>query len=217
MHTNRPSRSVRVRNKISNSLTGSTSRTILIAALITEGLVIIVAAILWGLFDLTISITPSWYAVRLGVLAAIPLLLLNEITLRYSQAFPSSTIARFSHEIVVPLCKNVSLGLAALLGILSGFGEELLFRGVLPPLITPYFGDYSAGLISSVLFAWVHFIGQELKFLTVIPIYIVVGFYFWWLYTITGDLVAVMVCHGLHNFLVINITRVRSSKMKPVA
>lgn len=212
MYSSRRNRSLRFRNQLSNRLAGNTAKTILIAALITEGLVIIVAAIIWGLFDLTISISPSWAGLLLGGIASAPLLLLNEITLRYSRAFPSSTISRFSHEIVLPLCKNVSPSLAALLGILSGFGEELLFRGALPPLFAPYFGALSAGLISSLLFAWVHFMGQELKYLPVIPIYVSVGLYFWWLYTISGDLFATMVCHGLHNFLVINSTRIRAMR-----
>ena len=48
---------------------------ILVAALITEGLVSIVAFILWGLFDLTVNWGASWENVLFGVGWMIPLFL----------------------------------------------------------------------------------------------------------------------------------------------
>ena len=195
------------RSNLSNHVTKSTARTILIAAIITEGLVIIVAALLWGLFDLAIFITPSWHGALLGVVATLPLLVLNEVTHRYALRVPESTAGQFSREVVVPLCANVSPALAAILGLLSGTCEELLFRGALPPLFSPFLGNVGAGFASSALFAWVHFIGQERRFAPIILLYLGVGLYFWGLTLLTGDLFSAMVCHGLHNFFVINITR----------
>lgn len=191
-----------------------TSVVILLAALITEGLVTIVACILWGLFDIEIFWGDPLRGILFGVLWVIPLFIGNECLFSFITRNPSSIFARFSNEIVTPLCKAVPPALALVLGILSGFGEELLFRAVLLPLLTPVAGIYGAVLLSSALFAWVHFIGQERKYGPLIPLYTVVGIYFCGAFLLHGSVLPVMVCHGLYNFSVILRTRNRRSTLE---
>jgi membrane protease YdiL (CAAX protease family) len=189
-----------------------TSVVILLAALITEGLVTIVAWILWGLFEVELRWGEPLTSIILGLLWVLPLFIGNELLSLFIEQNPSSIFARFSKEVVTPLCEAVPPLLALILGILSGFGEELLFRAVLLPLFTPVTGVYGAILMSSILFAWVHFIGQERKYGALIPLYTLVGVYFSIIFLLHGTALPVMICHGTYNFMVILRTRSKSIK-----
>jgi hypothetical protein len=193
----------------------SSPTTIFIAALITEGLLIIVSYVVSGLMDVPVIWGADPLLVVLGALAAFPLLWMNHFAWRWAEKRPDSLYARFSREIVVPLCKQVKPPLALVLGVLSGFGEELFFRGVLNSLVTDELGAVVSAISTSVLFAYVHFIGQERRFGGMIPLYSAVGLYIWTLVTLTGSLTAAMVCHGLYNFLAIVSIRKEVSKAAP--
>ncbi len=187
-----------------------TSIVILLAALITEGLVTIVACVLWGLFDVEVLWGEPLMSSIFGLLWVLPLFFGNELLFLFIQQNPSSIFARFSSEVVIPLCKAVPPVLALVLGVLSGFGEELLFRAVLLPLVTPLTGVYGAILFSSILFAWVHFIGQERTYGALIPLYTLIGVYFCGIFFIHGSILPAMICHGTYNFMVIVRTRSRN-------
>jgi membrane protease YdiL (CAAX protease family) len=179
------------------------SLTIFAAALATEGLLIIVAYIFAGLF----SAWPFWNAsftnLIIGVLLALPLLVMNHLIWKATLSHPDSVYARFSRQIVVPLCKQVSPPLALFLALASGFGEEIFFRGVANIIAIEHAGPLGAALATSVVFAYVHFIGNVSRFGGMIPLYTVVGLYIWCAWLLTNSLFVAFILHASYNFLAI--------------
>jgi membrane protease YdiL (CAAX protease family) len=181
----------------------STTYHILTAAVVTEGLLVIIAFIFAGLFEVSVHWHQSWLLCAVGVVAALPLLFLNNLLWRWSVSHPESVFARFSRTVIIPLCKQVTPGLAAALAVMSGFGEELFFRGVLNAIVTEHLGLVTAAVLTSVLFAYVHFVGLVKTFGGMLPVYTAVGLYFWALHYWTQSLFAVTVTHATYNFCAI--------------
>jgi membrane protease YdiL (CAAX protease family) len=183
---------------------------IIAAAAATEGLLVIVSYIFAGLLE----VWPNWNAsltqCALGVALAVPLLIMNELLWRFSLTRPGSVYARFSREVVVPLCKQLTPGLALLVALASGFGEELFFRGVLNQVAIANLGPTAAALITSSLFAYVHFIGNVKRFAGMLPLYSAVGLYLWFVEHYSGSLCAVFVTHAAYNF--VTIVRIRNDQ-----
>ncbi len=171
-----------------------------------------VSYILMGLLDLQIPWQDSGARSAVtdcmtGLLATLPLFIGYALVLLWVKKAPSSVYARFQTEVVVPLCREISFPLACVLALLSGFGEELFFRGALSAVITASLGESAYApvlsmIITSVLFAWVHFIGQERRFGTLIPLYALAGGYLWFVVALTSSLLPAMVCHGVYNLVV---------------
>jgi membrane protease YdiL (CAAX protease family) len=194
----------------------STTYHILTAAIVTEGLLVIVSFIFAALFEISLSWHCSWFFLVVGILAAFPLLFLNNLLWRWSQSRPDSVFARFSRTVIVPLCKQVSPPLAVALAAMSGFGEELFFRGVLNAVAIRHAGLLAAALVTSVVFAYVHFVGLVKTFGGMLPIYTAVGLYFWALHFWTQSLFAVTVTHAIYNLCAILWVRFTNSRTKTV-
>lgn len=185
----------------------STQRSILVAAVVSEAALVLLA---FGIFKLTstsVALDASPSQLAAGAAAALPLLALNHLLWKISAKWPESVLARFSREVIVPLCRNISLPLAVLIAIASGFAEELLFRGAINQVLIQTMGQLFAALVSSTLFAYVHFIGNLKRFGGMLPLYTFVGLYLWAVMQLTGSLSAAMVAHGVYNFLAIVLIR----------
>jgi membrane protease YdiL (CAAX protease family) len=139
----------------------------------------------------------------IGLLAAIPLLVGNALLWRWALLNPSSVYARFSREVVVPLCKQIPPRDALIIGVLSGIGEEALFRGALNNLIVSWLGTSVALILTSLAFACVHFIGNFRRYGGMIPLYTAVGALLWVECAVTGSLAAAAITHGFYNFCAI--------------
>ena len=176
---------------------------ILTLAVISEALLIIIASLMAWLFALPIEwhLTPE--AIRAGALAAIPLLLGNHLLWLWTKKHPTSVYARFSRDIIVPLCKRISPGQALIIGLLSGIGEEILFRGSLNQLCLRYGGEIAALSLTSFSFAYVHFIGNVKRFGGMIPLYTAIGGVLWGVWFVTGSLAAAATTHAVYNFCAI--------------
>jgi hypothetical protein len=81
---------------------------------------------------------------------------------------------------------------AVLYALLSGFAEEILFRGALLPWV--------GALASSLLFGALH-IGPDRRLLLWIPVAFTIGLVFASLSLYTGDVAAAAVAHSLVNFI----------------
>lgn len=181
----------------------STSFHILSAAVVTEGLLIIISFIFAGLFDVTIHWRASWALLALGISSAIPLLVVNHLLWRWSRNHPTSVYARFSETVIVPLCRQITPLVAVLLAAMSGFGEELFFRGVFNSIIATNLGLLPAAALTSIVFAYVHFVGLVKKFGGLLPLYSAVGLCFWLLHYWTDSLFTVTITHATYNLCAI--------------
>jgi membrane protease YdiL (CAAX protease family) len=176
---------------------------ILTLAITSEVALIVIAYLISWLCGIELSWSTSATSLTIGALCAIPLLVGNHLLWRWTHNNPSSVYARFSREIIVPLCREVTTFQAFLIGILSGVGEEVLFRGALNLIIAHWGGLFLAFLGSSVAFAWVHFIGNTKRWGGMIPLYTLVGGALWFVWFFTQSLAAAAATHALYNFLAI--------------
>ncbi len=187
---------------------------VLVVAIVSEAILLLVAYVMAYYFGLDLSWNPSLQALVLGVAAAFPLLIGNHLLWQWTQSNPNSVYTRFSREVVVPLCRRVSTFDALCIGILSGIGEEALFRGSLNLLLSRWGGFWFALFVSSVAFAWVHFIGSFKRYGGMIPLYSAVGGVLWLVWFQTDSLAAAAATHATYNFIAIVSIR-RMAKRSP--
>lgn len=182
---------------------------VLLAAVISEGLLVIGAFLILLVTDhtLTWNLTPR--SVIQAILLTIPPLVMNALLWKYSESHPHSVYGRFSNEIIVPLCRHMNLATTYIVALLSGSCEELFFRGALNYLCSENLGVVAACAVTSLLFALVHFIGNFERYGAMIPIYIIMGLYLWGVHYGTKSLAAVAITHGLYNFIVITMVRIK--------
>ncbi len=185
----------------------SQHRSILVAAFVSEAVLALLAFGIFKITSLSVSLQASPSDVALGAASAIPLLILNHVLWRMSAKRPDGVFARFSREVVVPVCRSIAPLSAAVVALLSGFAEELLFRGAISLVLQEAAGMAVAAVVSSVLFAYVHFIGNLKRFGGMLPLYTFVGLYLWGVAQLTGSLAAAMVAHAAYNFLAILLIR----------
>ena len=99
-------------------------------------------------------------------------------------------VREVSDELAAVVLQGTSPAGLVLISLLSAVGEEVLFRGVLLPLL--------GVVISSVIFGLLH-VGPDRRYLLWTVWAVAVGFLFAGLYEWTGGLLAPVVAHALHN------------------
>jgi hypothetical protein len=137
-----------------------------------------------------------------GMLAAAPMLLLAALVIKIPWSFTRSLV-RLIERLVVPFFCDWPVVEMAVVAAIAGFGEELLFRGVVQQAAGRALGDVGGLLVASVAFGLVHFLSAAYAaFATVI------GLYCGWLWLASDNLLVPMVAHGLYDFLaLIYLTR----------
>jgi membrane protease YdiL (CAAX protease family) len=129
-----------------------------------------------------------------GAAAAVPLIALF-LTMLTWPIGPLSRVKRFCEEEVVPLFDQSYWSELALISLSAGVCEEMLFRGVLQASFTHWLGLAWGLALASVLFGLLHPITVfYIGFVTVL------GFYLGAIWIINGNLLTVMVTHGLYDF-----------------
>ena len=141
----------------------------------------------------------DWQDAFLGLAATLPPLGAFWLCLKLPLG-PLRTIARFLEEMLVPMFRDCGLVQLAILAVLAGVGEEMLFRGVVQATAAAWIGEphgVTLGLlIAAVLFGLLH---------AVTPTYAVlaglIGLYLGWLWLAVGNLLAPIVVHALYDFV----------------
>lgn len=126
------------------------------------------------------------------------LLLMLQIPLYFLlRAFPRlfRGSRQFVKEVLEPFCRQLTYRQALLVSLGAGIGEELLFRAAL----LPWLGI----LISSALFAVVHFGTAAHRYPLLICCYFLISLGFSFQYLLTGDIFSVILAHALYDFLAI--------------
>jgi membrane protease YdiL (CAAX protease family) len=176
---------------------------ILIAALISEGLLVALGMVVAWAFSLNTQWNISARMAAYGVALASGPLLVNYYIWKQSLANPDSVYSRFSHEIITPLCRQISIPTALSVAILSGGCEEYFFRGVLSAALSHHSSLPVACLFSSIMFAGIHFIGNFKRFGGMMPLYTAMGIYMWLAAYFSGSLFCAAVLHGSYNLAAI--------------
>ncbi|HEY2827032.1 MAG TPA: CPBP family intramembrane glutamic endopeptidase [Pirellulales bacterium] len=157
-----------------------------------------VAACLIGIF----LKTPPWQCIvwrqadaGWGLTAALPLVV-GLLIMRRIRGGPLGRLNATVDEMLVPLFARCSIVQLALISAVAGIGEELLFRGVLQPLLIGWLGIAAGLIIASTVFGLLHAVTVTYAVLAT-----AVGAYLGWLALTTGNLLVPMIAHGLYDFV----------------
>ncbi|MFO0789140.1 MAG: CPBP family intramembrane glutamic endopeptidase [Pirellulales bacterium] len=99
----------------------------------------------------------------------------------------------------------------AMVALLAGVGEELLFRGAIQNAVAYWTTPIIALVVTSFLFGIAHALSRLYFFFAV-----AVGLFLGWLALAFNDLIAPMVAHGLYDFVaLVYLSRVHSRNAQP--
>lgn len=168
----------------------------LMVGYLLEGSLAVVALALSWLCDLSLEQSLRWRLADglLGVVLTVPMGL-GFVLCLYVPLPPLVRIRQFSDEVLRPLFASCSLMQLALLSLLAGIGEELLFRGVIQEILSRWAGAAVGLVLASLLFGLLH---------PITPTYILLaglmGLYLGIAWLLTGNLLTVIVAHALYDF-----------------
>jgi membrane protease YdiL (CAAX protease family) len=138
-------------------------------------------------------------AVTWGIVGTIPMV----VGLLFFDRFPIGplkSLKQLTERLVVPLFSGLSIWQLALLSAAAGFGEELLFRGLIQAGMTHglsfAYDQWIACLVASILFGLCHWLSATYGILA-----IVIGVYLGVLFVFTDSLLPPMIAHGLYDFV----------------
>jgi hypothetical protein len=130
-----------------------------------------------------------------GIAASVPMLLFFAGCLLWPVG-PLRSIKHFSDDVITPLFRRCTIGDLALISILAGFGEEMLFRGVLQAALCDWLGTWPGLAIASVIFGLFH---------PFTPFYILlatlVGAYLGAVWLWSENLLAPIIAHATYDFV----------------
>lgn len=118
----------------------------------------------------------------------------------------------FVEQVLVPLFRGAPFGAVALVSVLAGVGEELLFRGVIQDGLALQFGFVPALVVATLIFGLAH---------AITPAYFVIatlmGAYLGLIYHHTGNLLIPVIVHALYDWIAIHfyLRRTRRAEIAP--
>ena len=94
-----------------------------------------------------------------------------------------------------------------IIALLAGLGEELLFRGVIQPVLLELSGTAIALIVTSLIFGLLHLITPTYAFLAA-----AFGLYLGSLMLITGDILVPIVAHAVYDVVALGFLRERGRR-----
>ncbi|MCC7086344.1 MAG: CPBP family intramembrane metalloprotease [Pirellulales bacterium] len=156
-----------------------------------------VAACVAGLFmDLPPwqQIEWHWKQVGIGIAATVPMVL-GLLVIRRAQVGPLARLNNVVDELLVPLFADCTSAQLAGIAAMAGIGEELLFRGVLQPLLVEFLGSVAGIAITSFVFGLLHAVTTTYAVLA-----FAVSVYLGWLAMATDGITGAIIAHALYDF-----------------
>ena len=165
-------------------------------AILFEGGLLVAALVLgWWLDHPPLEqVHLSWEAVTWGILATLPLLLIMAYCTR-SRWPPLRSLLREVQQEIVPLFAGCSTLQLALISILAGVAEEVLFRGFIQTALADLVHPGWALTAASLLFGLGHWITPTYAILAGI-----IGGYLGWVTMASDNLLVAILAHGLYDF-----------------
>lgn len=144
----------------------------------------------------------------IGLAGVLPMLLLF-VGLWKTSASWAREIHRRIEELILPLFERAPLFGTAIVSLLAGVGEELLFRGVIQDALVEPVGLWPALALASVIFGLLHWITPAYGLIATL-----VGAYLGAIYIWTGNLLAPIVIHALYDFVILQVYLWRSASFE---
>jgi membrane protease YdiL (CAAX protease family) len=179
---------------------GGERRLVVTLAVLVEGGLIGVAWVLGWLADQPPLAFFRWDGVDalIGVAATLPPLLLFAACRRWPIG-PLAPLDRFLERVVRPLLAPCTLLDLLGISVLAGLGEEMLFRGVLQPVLERWSGSVWVGLVGAALLFGV----MHAATFTYAVLAAAMGAYLGWLLQRTNNLLTPVLVHALYDFVVL--------------
>lgn len=181
-------------------------RTLVIWAALFEGGLGVLAITLGWWFESRPEHLIRWTLPGLawGIGASLPPLALVLLCIKYPVR-PFADLVRTFDELLVPLFRGCAVWELAVISLLAGFGEELLFRGIVQHWTAARWGTWIGLAGASILFGLLHPISITYAVLAGL-----IGLYLGGLWIVTDNLLAPIVTHAVYDFLVlVYLVRIR--------
>ena len=134
-----------------------------------------------------------------GVAAAVPMIVGLVLFDRFPMG-PLEPLKETVERLVVPLFEGASFVELAVISIVAGLGEEMLFRGLLQDGLATKIGGpagvWTGLIVASIVFGLAHAITR-----TYVVLAAFVGVYLGLLFLVSGNLFAPIVAHALYDFV----------------
>ena len=148
--------------------------------------------------DDSTNVSP-WQAIGCGLTAPAPLLMALLLIDRLP-LLPLRRLREMAERVVVAMFGGASVLQLAVVSIAAGFGEELLFRGLVQAGLARWIGGAAGPWIAlaaaSALFGVCHWLNTTYALLAMLA-----GAYFGWLLIATGNLWAPIISHATYDLL----------------
>lgn len=151
----------------------------------------------------------SWRDIWLGVLISLPLFG-GFIYFWQARASHWRRIRELLDAVLVPMIRSAAYWHLALVSALAGFGEELLFRGIIQAELAERVPAWLALLVASLCFGLAHSITRAYIIVT-----FAIGLLLGALVLITDSLVLVMIIHAVYDFLALSYVKFMTSRQDP--
>jgi len=170
---------------------------ILVLSVLFEGGLGLLALVVGRLLGLapTASIEVSITALSNGLLATLPMLAMMAVLMSLPVR-ALQRIRRLLEEVVGSMFRDFNMAELALVSLMAGLGEELLFRAVLQGAVGEWIGAGGGLVVASIVFGVAHM---------VTPAYAVLagffGLYLGWLWLACDNLAVPIVAHAAYDFV----------------
>jgi uncharacterized protein len=181
-------------------------------AVMVEGAIALLALVLAWLFSVPLreqfprGMPFAWAVVR-GLVVTVPMLAVFW-WLVHSDRPTFRELRRQVEWLIGEMFPSASIGQLAMVAVLAGVGEELLFRGVVQTLLVDWTTPAVGIVLGSLLFGGMHALSKIYFVLATI-----IGLCFGWLAWHYHDLVAPIVAHTVYDFVaLLYLSRSRPSE-----
>jgi membrane protease YdiL (CAAX protease family) len=170
-------------------------------AVAVEGGLVLVALFLGWLFSVPLreqfpkSGQPLAAAVARGIFATLPMFALFWI-LTHSSLPMLRGLRQQVEWLIREMFPSASYGQFAMVAVLAGVGEELLFRGVIQSKLIDWTSPAAGVALASLAFGAAHALSRLYFVLATL-----IGVYLGWLVVRYGELITPMIAHALYDFL----------------
>lgn len=170
---------------------------VLVAVAVEASLAAIAFCLAWAAgFSPLVGWDGSWSAVLQGLAGTMPLLAVMGL----AEAFPIGPLRHakeLGDQFVRPFVARLTLFDIVLFSVLAGVCEELFFRGFLQNFLAYWLPTWAAWLLTAVAFGLAHPVSRAYVVLAGL-----IGLYFTVLYACLGNLLVVMIAHGVYDLIV---------------
>jgi len=184
-----------------------TTQTIRIALLFECGLGVLALGVGWlighsplvGISNESAEFPTHVRAIGWGLVATGPLLLAL-VTIERFPVGPLRRLREMTAEVILKMFGGATIGQLAAVSLAAGFGEEILFRGLIQAGVSSWItGTVGLGVglaVASLLFGICHWLSGTYAILAVLA-----GAYFGLLLILSGNILAPIIAHAAYDFL----------------